>query len=215
MDDVTKETIARFYDIFSAEYSQKFFHELDHKPFDREVLDVFCSMIQSHGPVCDVGCGPGEIAVYLKAHGCTVIGVDISEEMIREAQRLSPDIPFEVGDMTQLRFADNSLAGITAFYAIVHCTYDDARDAFHEFYRVLQAGGVLLLTFHIGTDVLHVEKGTIKVVAADFRLLDPEEISRRLVDTGFIIEESKIRPPYPDVEYQSNRAIIRARKKKE
>jgi ubiquinone/menaquinone biosynthesis C-methylase UbiE len=215
MDSETKKTIAEFYNLFSAEYSQKYFHELDHKPFDREVLDTFCSMIPAHGTVCDIGCGPGEIAVYLRSHGCKVIGIDLSEEMIREARRLSPDIPFEVGDMTRLRFADNSLAGITAFYAIVHCTYDDALDAFREFHRVLQAGGILLLTFHIGTDVLHLEKGTTEVVAVDFRFLDPAEISRRLVEAGFTIEERTTRPPYPDVEFNSTRAVIRALKRKE
>jgi ubiquinone/menaquinone biosynthesis C-methylase UbiE len=213
VDSETKKNIARFYDIFSAEYSEKYFHELDRKPFDREILDTLSEIVGPDGLICDVGCGPGEIAVHLHSRGCTVVGIDISEEMIREAKRLSPDIQFEVGDMTRMRFGDNFFDAITAFYAIVHCTYDDARDAFREFYRVLCDGGVLLLAFHIGDEVIHLEKGASEVVGVDFRFLDPERISRELAEVGFTVEDIKIRSPYPGVEYQSRRAYIRARKK--
>jgi len=214
VDDETKKRVARFYDLFSQEYSRIYFHELDHKPFDRDMLDTFSSSVSANGTVCDIGCGPGEIAAYLRSRGCTVIGIDISEEMVREARRLSPDISFEIGDMTHLRFPDNFLAGIAAFYAIVHCTYDDAKDAFYEFYRVLQPNGVLLLTFHIGTEVLRIEKGTSEIVAVDFRFLDPDIIGQKLTEVGFTIEEIKVRPPYPEIEYQSKRAYMLARKRK-
>ncbi len=214
MDHETKKRIARFYDAFSQEYSRMYFHELDYKPFDRDLLDKFSSSVKTHGTVCDIGCGPGEIAAYLRSQGCTVIGVDLSEAMIHEARTLSPDISFEVGDMTHLRFADNFLAGITAFYAIVHCTYDDAREAFREYYRVLQSDGMLLLSFHAGTEILRIEKGTTEVVAVDFRFLDPDVIGQKLHDVGFTIEEITLRLPYPEVEYQSRRAYILARKRK-
>lgn len=212
MDGEKKKTIARFYDIFAPEYSQKYFHELDFKQFDREILDIFSSLVSTRGMVCDVGCGPGEIAVYLRSRGCAVMGIDISEEMIREAKKLSPDIPFEVGDMTHLRFTGNSLAAITAFYSIVHCTYDDALEVFREFFRVLQPDGAVLLAFHVGNEVLSVEKGTTETAAVDFHFLDPAIICRKLTETGFILQSVTEREPYPDVEYQSRRAYIVARK---
>ena len=38
-------------------------------------------------PVLDVGCGTGELAIYLAARGYRVLGVDISERAVRQARR--------------------------------------------------------------------------------------------------------------------------------
>ncbi len=214
MDNDKKKNIARFYDVFSAEYAAMYFHELDSKPVDRHLLDEFSALVSNRGIVCDAGCGPGEIAVYLRSRGCSVVGVDISGEMIGAAKRLTPDIQFEVGDMTRLRFSDNCLAGITAFYAIVHCTYDDALEIFREFHRILQPAGRLLLSFHIGEEVMNVEKGSAEKAEIDFHFLDPVLICKKLDEAGFTIDGVTEREPYPDVEYQSRRAYIRASKRK-
>jgi ubiquinone/menaquinone biosynthesis C-methylase UbiE len=51
--------------------------------------------------------------------GGEVCGVDLSSEMVRQAQRLDPDISFTQGDMLALTdVVDNSYGGIAAFYAI-------------------------------------------------------------------------------------------------
>ena len=48
---------------------------------------------------CDMGCGPGHVARYLHERGVPVCGVDLSPELVKLARRLTPDIPFEQGDM--------------------------------------------------------------------------------------------------------------------
>jgi len=87
------------YDPVAEEYAEKFFHELQHKPFDRELLDRFATRVQGLGPVCDLGCGPGQIARYLHERGVDAFGVDLSPAMVEVAQRLNPGIHFEQGDM--------------------------------------------------------------------------------------------------------------------
>jgi len=46
----------------------------------------------------------------------------------------------------------------------------------------------------------------------EFFFFQPKEIQRLLEQAGFVIEEIIERGPYPDVEYQSRRAYIFARK---
>ena len=61
-----------------------------------------------------------QIARDLEARGLQVIGIDLSGEMITLARRLTPSVELRVGSMLALDLPDASLAGITAFYAIVH-----------------------------------------------------------------------------------------------
>ena len=50
------------YDRLAEHYAEKFEHELAHKPFDREQLTRFADRVRGQGRVCDLGCGPGQIA---------------------------------------------------------------------------------------------------------------------------------------------------------
>ncbi|NNF99013.1 MAG: class I SAM-dependent methyltransferase, partial [Desulfobacteraceae bacterium] len=50
-------------------------------------------MVNSDAPVCEVGCGPGQISRYLFETGVRdIFGVDISPEMITQAKALHPGI---------------------------------------------------------------------------------------------------------------------------
>ena len=72
------------------------------------------------GEVCDMGCGPGHVARYLRDVGATVFGLDIAPRMVEQARQLNPHISFREGNMMALDIPDRTLAGIAAFYAIVN-----------------------------------------------------------------------------------------------
>ena len=52
------------YDAIAEQYAEQYFEELDGKPFDRDVLDRFAATVKHRGRVCDLGCGPAQIARY-------------------------------------------------------------------------------------------------------------------------------------------------------
>ena len=79
------------YDRVAAEYAERFFHELDYKPFDRALLDYLTSQVHGLGPVADIGCGPGQIARYLADRGIPVLGIDLAPEMVTLARRRAID----------------------------------------------------------------------------------------------------------------------------
>jgi len=71
----------------------------------------------------------------------------------------------------------------------------------------------VLLAFHAGDQVLREEEIWGRRIAMDFFLLDPMEIQRMLEAAGLLVEEVRERAPYaPEVEYQSRRAYILARR---
>ena len=97
------------YDRVAENYTKQFRDEMDKKPFDRKMLEWLAEKVDGLGIICDIGCGPGQIASYLHHYGANVCGIDLSGEMVRQARKLNPDIPFQQGDMLDLAdVEDNS-----------------------------------------------------------------------------------------------------------
>jgi len=206
------QTTQTSYDTVAPEYAEKFKDEMDDKPFDHNCLDRLAREVGDLGPICDLGCGPGQIARYLHRQGVNTLGVDLSPQMIAEAQRLNPEIPFHQGNMLALPDTDNSWGGIAAFYCIIHIPRKQIVDALREMKRVLKPGGVLLVTFHIGAEIKHIEEWWEKPVSLDFAYYKPDEMENWLKDAGFVLEETLIREPNPEVEVATQRAYLFARK---
>ncbi|HET6177916.1 MAG TPA: methyltransferase domain-containing protein [Candidatus Sulfotelmatobacter sp.] len=201
------------YDLVADEYARRIYDELQHKPLDRQMLDRFAKSVGNAGLVCDLGCGPGQVARYMHEQGLQVCGVDLSQGMIERARQLNPGIEFSTDDMRALSAKDGAWAGIAAFYAIVNLSPRDLAQALRGMMRVLLPGGRLLLSFHIGEDTTQVEDMWNYGTALEFTFYRVCTVAGHVRDAGFEIEEIVERAPYaPDVEYQSHRAYIFAQK---
>ena len=168
--------------------------------------------MRGRGPVCEIGCGPGQVARYLRDRNIDVCGLDLSPQMVAEAGKKSPDIPFRVGDMRALDDTDGFYAGIVAFYSLIHIPRAEMPETLREIRRVLRAAGKLLVAFHVGDETVHLEEWWGQVVSADFHFFQIEEMRSWLKEAGFHVEEAIERPPYPELEHPSHRAYILARK---
>ena len=207
------ESVQENYDRLANEYARHLFHELEHKPLDRQLLDRFASDLAGRGELCDMGCGPGQVARYLRDRGAEVSGLDLSLGMLEQARQLNPDIQFRQGDMLALELPDESYAGIAAFYAIVNIPLASLPLALGEMHRVLKGGGLLLLAFHVGDETVRPEELWGRPVSIDFFFFPIKLIRQSLEAVGFLIEDVVEREPYaPEVEHQSRRAYIFARK---
>jgi SAM-dependent methyltransferase len=58
------------------------------------------------GPVLDVGCGSGDLSIYLARLGYQVIGVDFVEKAIESAREKRSDLPPEQATLLDFRVAD-------------------------------------------------------------------------------------------------------------
>jgi SAM-dependent methyltransferase len=197
------------YDRVAAEYAEHYHNELERKPFDRVMLDWLAARAAPLGPICDVGCGPGHIADYLRRRGAQVQGIDLSAEMVAQARRLNPGLAFEQGDMRALTgVPDQAFGGVAAFYSIIHVAPDQVGVALRELHRVLRPGGTLLLTFHIGDEIRHLAEWWGKPVSLVFQFYERPAMRRHLQAAGFTVTEAIERDPYPDVEVETRRAYL-------
>jgi len=210
--DEALENVQRSYDRVAEAYMAHIADELVHKPLDREVLARFASQVHGQGPVCDLGCGPGHVTRYLHEHGASVSGIDLSPRMVELARQLNPGLAFQQGNMASLAIEDASWAGIVAFYSLIHFQRAQIIAVLQEFYRVLRPGGLLLLAFHQGQEIRHLEEWWGQPVELDGVFFERAEMEGYLLSAGFTIEAGYIRAPYPDVEVQTQRVYLQARK---
>jgi SAM-dependent methyltransferase len=199
------------YDAAADTYADRFLNELEYKPRDVELLQQFVSIVGPGQRVLDLGCGPGHTTAHLSSLGLKPVGVDLSPEMIAKAASLFPTVDFTTGDFFELPDDDDSVAGLLAFYCIVHLQSVQLAPAFSEMLRVLKSGGVLLLSFHVGTDAVRVENFLNTGAMLEFFPFPVAGVQTALLAAGFSDLEIHERPPY-DREYPSNRCYMFAYK---
>jgi SAM-dependent methyltransferase len=200
------------YDTVARRYADEIATELDNKPFDREFLDRFAERVAGQGHVVELGAGPGHVAAYLAARGVDISALDLSSAMVDEAKRLFPGLQAVVGDMLDLPYTNGSLAGVVAFYSIIHFSDEQLEQAFKEMARVLRTGGYVALAFHVGDETVHREQWWDMPVVLDSRFLPVDLVTRMLEKSELEVISVEEREPYaPEVEYQSRRAYIVAR----
>lgn len=96
-----------------------------------------------HGNVLDVACGTGDMVVSLAEQGCTVTGVDISEEMLAIAKRKAPQATYMLADAEQLPFEDSSFDAVTCAFGVRNFVH--LEQGLSEMLRVLKPGGTMVI----------------------------------------------------------------------
>jgi ubiquinone/menaquinone biosynthesis C-methylase UbiE len=94
----------------------------------------------------DAGCGTGAASRSAASVAGTVVGIDLSPEMIRQARSLADgirDVHFEIADSERLPFEDGTFTAVLCSNSFHH--YPDPRRAIGEMVRVLAPGGRLVL----------------------------------------------------------------------
>jgi ubiquinone/menaquinone biosynthesis C-methylase UbiE len=188
----------RSYDAIAVDYAARYSHELVTKPLDRAVLAAFAQIVGPGARVLDVGCGPGRVTAALAAHGLDVCGVDLSPGMLAVARAEYPGLDFREGCMTRLEVSDATLAGLVAWYSLIHLPDELLPAVFDEFHRVLAPGGHLLMGFQVGDEPKRYTEAFGHPVALEFRRLQPDRIAELAESAGFSIRMRLVRAPEPD-----------------
>lgn len=96
--------------------------------------------------VLDIGCGTGVPVAKSLAERFSVMGVDVSDEMVRRARENVPTGEFVCDDVMSVEFEPASFDAVVAFYSIFHIPRDEHPSLFSRIHRWLKPGGYLLCT---------------------------------------------------------------------
>ena len=112
----------------------------------RDWPTVFKSLPSLQGKtVLDLGCGIGDLAAELVAHGAYVIGVDVNEELIHEAQsRQIPNTEFRLGDLRKSYDFGIAADGLWCSFAAAY--FPDLPTVLTEWVQNLKPEGWIALT---------------------------------------------------------------------
>jgi SAM-dependent methyltransferase len=199
------------YDTVAVSYAEMLRDALDGLPFLRGALTTFAGLVEDAGggPVADVGCGPGHVTAYLRSLGVDAFGIDLSPAMVEVARQDHPGLRFEVGSMTDLDLPDASVAGVLAWWSLIHIPDDAVPTVLGQFHRVLRPGGPLVLGFHVGdTSTLKTEGYGGHPMNVYVHRRQPARVASWLRDAGFTVEAQVLLEPAG----QRHGAIIHARR---
>jgi ubiquinone/menaquinone biosynthesis C-methylase UbiE len=108
------------------------------------LIPMLLAEMVKDGCCLEIGVGTGRIALPLARAGVSIVGVDISREMLRRlidnAGRSAP--PVVIADATRLPFGDGTFTSFIAAH-VLHLI-PGWKDAIKEALRVLKPGGVLI-----------------------------------------------------------------------
>lgn len=98
------------------------------------------------GKILEAGCGAGRVLRYYHDRGYDILGFDFIDVAISKLKEIDPTLQAEVGDITNLRFADQSFKYVLAF-GLYHNLEHDLDKAIQETHRVLEKGGLVCASF--------------------------------------------------------------------
>jgi 2-polyprenyl-3-methyl-5-hydroxy-6-metoxy-1,4-benzoquinol methylase len=151
------------------------------------ITDV-SSKIKPNGKILDIGCGTGyPIAKYFSDNGFSVIGIDISENMIKKAvaQKIK-NATFYLCDFFEYNPTEK-YDGIIGYDSFFHFPKEKQREIYLKISNWINIGGYLLFTH--GNKDGEIE-GNMFGERFYYSALDTKEVHRLLLEYGFEIEMS-------------------------
>ena len=138
--------IKDYYDQLAQDYDDQRFNNSYGKYLDRQEKKFLHDYLHKAEPpkdwkVLDVGCGTGRLLEY------ATHGIDFSPEMLKVAQQKFPEKNLQLGDLTELPFADGSLDLIFCFHVIMHQDLKTTQQFIEQAYQKLKVGGRLIFDF--------------------------------------------------------------------
>jgi ubiquinone/menaquinone biosynthesis C-methylase UbiE len=199
------------YDTVATSYADRMRDVLAADVYLSSVLALFADRVRAvgGGPVVDVGCGPGHVTARLNELGVDAFGIDISPGMVDLARRDHPDLRFEVGSMTDLDLPDTSVAGLVAWWSLIHVPDDEVPTVCRQFHRVVRPGGPLQIGFHVGDEsVLKTQGYGGHPMKVHVHRRPPARVAAWLRDAGFEVEAQVLL----DAEAKVPQAVVLARR---
>jgi arsenite methyltransferase len=172
--------------------------EHGHRPVGEQAIARM--NVPREAEVLDVGCGSGWAARLMaeKASAGHVIGIDVSDEMIRVAREQSArftNLKFQVASTQRLPFPDNTFTHAFSMESLYY--YADIGRAVSEIELVLQPGGLFVMVVDLYKENPPTHQW-IETLNVPVQLLGTEDYRSLFGQSGFVnIHDDRLRDPRP------------------
>jgi SAM-dependent methyltransferase len=161
-------------------------------PLREHYAEVLSARLPPVARVLELGCGPGVPVARMLSRRFAVVGVDISQQMVRLARLNAPRAVLLQADMASVAFRPASFDGVVAFYSLIHVPRVHHAGLLARVRRWLRPGGVLVasLGWHdlpVGTDPDWLGGGPMH-----WSFFDAQTNLRLLREAGLEVEEARV-----------------------
>ena len=151
--------VDKYFDSLAAEYVNSREGQVSFRSQKRIVIDMLAGV---QGRLLEVGCGPAVMTPDLLAMGFEVDGIDVSAEMVRNAELRMAGHPlrdrsrFALGDVEKLAYADESFDAVICMGVLEYLPHYSR--AIAEISRVLVHRGTAIFTVPNRASAYHVAR---------------------------------------------------------
>ena len=175
------QTLALF-DKFAEQYADLTFQNIL-----QYELNNFISLLPKNAKILDVGCGSGKDVQYFMDYGFQAVGIDASENMIKEAKKKVADGDFKIMNLFSLDFPKESFDAAWVLDTVSFIDKVDMPKFLSSIYDVLKSNAVIFISARQGvgeTEIEYEKLGNSKINIAFFY---QEEMEELLGKNGFEI----------------------------
>ena len=141
LDLLEREIVRKSWNKIAPQYDS----HRNKRKMDKE-LKQFVEYLPEHATVLDAGSGSGEpVSRFLVNKGFEVVGVDLSDTMLKMARKNVPEAQFHKMDLLNLDFKKESFDGIISVFTLFHIPKKEHFSVFSLFHELLKKGGILLI----------------------------------------------------------------------
>ncbi|HEY6232359.1 MAG TPA: class I SAM-dependent methyltransferase [Pyrinomonadaceae bacterium] len=172
--------------------------EKGHRPIGEQAIELM--RLSSDAHVLDIGCGSGWAVRLMaeKARNGRVVGIDISDEMIRLARETSAsfsNVEFQVASAEKLPFVDNNFTDAFSMESLYY--YGDMAAALREIRRVLKPGGQFVTVVDLYQENVASHQW-VEQLNVPVQLLSSEQYVSLFEGTGFVnVSQRRLHDPSP------------------
>jgi len=123
--------------------------------------------------VLDVGCGTGVNISKISRMVAGIVGMDLSEEMLKRAERRithekNSNVRLELGDVTQMEFPSGTFDKVICTSVLQYLNEDECKAGLREMVRVCKDGGIIVIHAKNQTSVYGLSRRLLQFTARLF-----------------------------------------------
>jgi SAM-dependent methyltransferase len=183
-------SVARSYDRLAARYAQ--WADRVTPPLREHYAEVLSARLPPGARVLELGCGPGVPVARMLSRRFAVVGVDISQQMVRLARLNASRAVFLQADMASVAFRPAAFDGVVAFYSLIHVPRVHHAGLLARVRRWLRPGGVLVASLGWHDKAVVSDPDWLGAGPMHWSFFDAKTNLRLLREAGLEVEEARV-----------------------